>query len=74
MISTPPDQELDDKHPNNIPSILFRIYHLIARFKKHGRLLLTDKEICHKFQQDTDSGQKKKYLLERASHDGDNHL
>ena len=60
-----PGQETDDHYPGTIPSIRFHIYHLIARFTKHGRLLLTDKEICHKFQQDTDSGQQKKILTRK---------
>ena len=50
-----PDQETDDKHPKPSPSIRFHIYHLIARFTKHGRLPLTDKKICRECQQDTAS-------------------
>ena len=33
-----PDQETDDKHPNPSPSIIFEIYHLIARCKKMAGL------------------------------------
>ena len=42
------DQETDDKHPNPSPSIIFHIYHLIARCTKYGRLTLTDKKSCCK--------------------------
>ena len=41
-----PDQETYDKHPNPSPSISFHIYHLIASFKKHDRLPLTNKKSC----------------------------
>ena len=41
------DQETYDKHPNPSPSILFHIYHLIARCTKHGRLQLNNKNIFH---------------------------
>ena len=37
------DQEIDDQYYNIIPSILFHIYHLIARFTTHGRLPLNYK-------------------------------
>ena len=37
-----PDKEIYDQYPDTIPSICFHIYHIIARFPKHGRLLLTD--------------------------------
>ena len=50
------DQETDDKHPNPITPIIFHTYHIIARYTKHGRILLPDKEICCKCQHDTDSG------------------
>ena len=49
------DQESDDKHPNPSPSILFHIYHLIARCTKHVRLRLSDKKSCQECQQDTAS-------------------
>ena len=52
---TIPDQETYDQYPNTSPSIRFHIYHLIARCTKHGRLPLTDKEICRKCQHDTAS-------------------
>ena len=55
-----PDQETYDKHLNSSPSIIFHIYHLIDRCKKHGRLPLTYKKICHECQQDTDSGKSTK--------------
>ena len=48
-----PDQETDDQYSNTSPSISFHIYHLIARCKKNGRLLLTDKKICCMFKQDS---------------------
>ena len=51
-----PDQEIDDQYPDTSPSIRFHIYHIIARCTKHGRLPLTDKKICRKCQQDTDTG------------------
>ena len=50
-----PDQETYSQYPNTRPSNGFHIYHLIARFITHGRLLLTDKKICRKFEQDTES-------------------
>ena len=55
-----PDQETDYQYPNTSPSIIFHMYHIIARCTKHGRLPLTDKKICYKFQQDTASGQSTK--------------
>ena len=51
--------KIDDKYTKTSPSICFRIYHLIARFKKHGRLPLTDNKSCRKCQQDTASGKPK---------------
>ena len=51
------DQETDDQYPNTSPSISFHVYHLIGSCTKHGRLPLTDKEICCKLQHDTASGQ-----------------
>ena len=38
-----PDQETDYQNSDSIPSIIFHIYHLIARCTIHGRLPLTDK-------------------------------
>ena len=55
-----PDQETYDQYPDTSPSIHFYIYHIIARCKKNCRLPLTDKNICHKFQQDTASVQSTK--------------
>ena len=49
------EQETDDKHPKSSPSIHFHIYHLIARFTKHGRLPLTYKKSCRKCQHNTAS-------------------
>ena len=43
-----PDQEIDYQYPDTSPSIRFHVYHIIARCKKHGRLSLIDKKICHK--------------------------
>ena len=40
-----PDQETYDQYFNTIPSILFHIYHIIARFTTHGRLPLNDRKI-----------------------------
>ena len=54
------DQETDDQYPDTGPSIFFYIYHKIARCTKHGRLLLTDRKICHKCQQDYASGKSTK--------------
>ena len=48
-----PDQETDDKYSNTRPSIIFHIYHLIARCKAHGRLPLNEKKICRIFKQDS---------------------
>ena len=60
------DQETDDQYPDTSPSIRFHIYHLIAHCKKHGRLPLTGKNICLKFQQYTASGQSTKmYTIEQ---------
>ena len=50
-----PDQETDGQYPDTSPSICFHIYHIITRFKKHGRLPLTDKKSFLKCQQDTAS-------------------
>ena len=33
-----PDQETDDKYSDTVPSIIFHIYHIIARCSTHGRL------------------------------------
>ena len=55
-----PDQELDDQYPDTITSIRFHIYHIIECCTKHGRLPLTDKKVCRKCQQDTDSRQPTK--------------
>ena len=51
-----PEKETDDQYPDTSPSISFHIYHIIAHCTRHGRILLTDKKICRKCQQDTDSG------------------
>ena len=59
-----PDQEIDDKHPNPSPSILFRIYHLIAHCTKHVSLPLSDNKIFRECQQDIASGQSK-YIYTR---------
>ena len=37
-----PDQKTDDQYPDTSSSIIFHINHPIARFTKHGRLLLTN--------------------------------
>ena len=50
-----PDQETDVQYPDTSSSILFHVYHLIARCTKHYRLPLTDKQICRNYQQDTAS-------------------
>ena len=50
-----PDQETDDQYPNTSPLIRFHVYHMIGRCTRYGRLPLTDKEICCKFQHDTAS-------------------
>ena len=55
-----PDQETDDQYPYTSPSICFHIYHLIVHCTKHGIPPLTDKKSCHKYQQDTASGQSTK--------------
>ena len=52
-----PDQEIDDQYPDTSPSIHFRIYCLIARCTKHGRIPLIDRKLFHKCQQDSDSVQ-----------------
>ena len=44
------DQETDDQYPDNSPSIRFHIYHMIVCCTKHGRLLLSERKGCHKFQ------------------------
>ena len=61
-----PDQETDDQYSNTSPSISFHIYHIIARCKTHGRILLTDKKICCKCKQDTVSEKSTKYTLEKS--------
>ena len=55
-----PDQETQDQYPDTSPSTRFHIYHPIARCTKHGRFPLTEKKMCLKCQQDTDSGQSTK--------------
>ena len=52
-----PDQEKDAQYPDTSPSISFHVYHLIALCTKHDRILLTEKKLFHKCQQDTTSGQ-----------------
>ena len=47
------DQESDNQYSNTNPSILFHVYHLIARCKTHGRLPLNEKKMCQKFKQDS---------------------
>ena len=46
------DQETYDQYPDTSTPISFHIYHLIARFTTHGRLLLTDKNFLHKCKHD----------------------
>ena len=46
-----PEQETDDQCTDTSPSIHVHVYHLIARCTKHGRLPLTDRKFCRKFQQ-----------------------
>ena len=41
-----PGQESYMHHSNTYPSILFHIYHLIARFTIHGRNQRDEKKIC----------------------------
>ena len=60
------DQEIYDQYPDTSPSIRFHIYHLISSCKKYGRVLLTDKKICCKYQQDTASGQSIKNTPEKS--------
>ena len=55
-----PDQETYDQYFRNSPSIVFHIYHLIARCTKHGRLPLNDKKICCKCKQYSVSEQSTK--------------
>ena len=52
-----PDQETDDQYPDTSPAISFRIYHIIARCKKRGRIPLTAKKKFRKCQHDTASVQ-----------------
>ena len=40
-----PDQETDDQYSDTRPSIRFHIYHRIACFTKHLRLLFDDNKI-----------------------------
>ena len=50
-----PDQETDDQYSETSPSIIFHIYHIIARCSKHGRLMLNDNNICCKCKQNSAS-------------------
>ena len=50
-----PDQEIYYQYSDTTPSIIFHIYHLIARCSTHGRLPLNDKNICRKFKHNSDS-------------------
>ena len=50
-----PDQETDYPYFDTAPSIIFHIYHLIARCTSHGRLPLNKKEICRMCKQYSDS-------------------
>ena len=60
-----PDQETDDHYPDTSTSISFHIYHLIARCKTHGRLLLTDKKSFCKCKHDTASEQSTKIYTKK---------
>ena len=53
------DQETYDQYFDTSPSIRFHIYHIISRCSTHDRLLLNDKKICHKCEQE-------KYTLEKS--------
>ena len=55
-----PDQETYDQYSNTIPSVSFRIYHLIERCTEYGRLPLNDKGNCRKCKQDYSSEQSTK--------------
>ena len=61
-----PDQETDDQYSNTSPSIIFHIYHIIARCTSHGRLPLNDKKFCRKCKQDYFSENLQKYTLEKS--------
>ena len=51
------DQETDDQYSNNIQSIFFHIYHIIACCTAHGRLRLNNKEFFRKCTENSDSEQ-----------------
>ena len=47
-----PDQETDYQYSDTTPSIKFHIYHLISHCKAHGRIMLNEKKMCCKCEQD----------------------
>ena len=55
-----PDQETYYQYSNMSPSIIFHIYHLIARCATDRRIPLNDKKICRKCKQDYISEQSTK--------------
>ena len=57
-----PDQEIYYQYSNTSPSIFFHIYHIVLRCTTHVRLPLTDKKMCRKCKQDTDTEQQKIYI------------
>ena len=59
------DQKTYDKYPDTSPSIIFHIYHLIARYKKHGRLPLTDKIVFASVNRILIKDNQQKYTLEK---------
>ena len=55
-----PDKETNDQYSSTIPSIIFHIYHIIARCTTHGGFLLNDRKICSKCKHDSVSEQSTK--------------
>ena len=58
-------QERYDQYPDTSPSIIFHIYHLIARGSKNGRLPLTDNKSFRECWHNTASGQSAKIFTRK---------
>ena len=59
------DQETSNKYSETTPSIMFHIYHIIARCTAHGIIPLKDKKICHICKQESSSDESTKIYTRR---------
>ena len=67
------DQGTDDQYSETTPSMLFQIYHTIARCNSHGILTLKDNKIGHMCNQESLTDKFKKHQ-KRASYYGENNI